>query len=306
MKRVLIVSTQSQAPSHSDRKLVIEHLADALREKNIEVKTMLFEELIFEIKKNELSIENIVDGTNLDSYDLVYIKNWRACKDPAMALYRYMQLKNTRVITSELEHGSPTSKLSEGFMLAAEKIPYPDTIVGTNSTALYEYLSQNEVSYPAVLKSVDGSAGSDNYLVSSLSEVDSIIRSNPTVTFMLQPFIPNDGDHRIITLGYEPQLAFFRSAVKGSHLNNTSQGGTATKTDLVHYSKDVLEQCRLASRILRREIAGVDVLYNKDNSDYYILEVNASPQLSSGAFIEEKKRVFVKYVESVLASEGNA
>ena len=127
-----------------------------------------------------------------------------------------------------------------------------------------------------------------------------IIRTSSLV-YMVQNFIPNDGDHRIILLGYEPKLAFKRTRKDdSSHLNNTSQGASAELIELTDYSDEVISDVVMAAQLVSREVAGVDVLFNKDTGAHVILEVNASPQLATGVFLPQKKKILNDYFAQLL------
>ena len=83
---------------------------------------------------------------------------------------------------------------------------------------------------------------------------------NPGVKFVLQEFIPNEGDLRILVFGDKPVMAINRKANNSSHLNNTSQGGLAEVLSLESVSQDILEISKKAAKIIKLQVAGVDVM----------------------------------------------
>jgi len=52
--------------------------------------------------------------------------------------------------------------------------------------------------------------------------------------------------------------------------------------------------------LLKREVAGVDVVQDKQTGLWYCLEVNDSPQLTTGAYVDEKQAAFAKFIEDTL------
>ena len=60
--------------------------------------------------------------------------------------------------------------------------------------------------------------------------------------FLVQPFMPNDHDLRVICFDGRPQLILKRARAAGgdSHLNNTSQGGSAEWLDLGQVPDELL------------------------------------------------------------------
>ena len=155
-----------------------------------------------------------------------------------------------------------------------------------------DFLAQElaEFGGTGVLKSVQGTKGKDNYLVHSEEELRKIIAKNQEINFILQEFIENDGDYRIIVANFKPKLAIFRSSNGKDFRNNTSVGGEAKLIPIEEVNKNVLELAVASAKALDIKIAGADILPSK-TGEYTVLEVNRTPQLVTGAFPEEKQRV---------------
>lgn len=146
-----------------------------------------------------------------------------------------------------------------------------------------------------VLKSVQGTKGKDNYLVHSEEELRGIIAKNQDINFILQEFIENDGDYRIIVTNFKPKLAIFRSSKGNDFRNNTSVGGEAKLISLNKVDKKILKLAVASAKALNIRIAGADILPSK-TGEYTVLEVNRTPQLVTGAFPKEKQRVIKELI----------
>ena len=146
-----------------------------------------------------------------------------------------------------------------------------------------------------VLKSVQGTKGKDNYLIHSKEELHRIITDNKEISFILQEYIPNQGDYRIILADYQPKLAIFRSASGKDFRNNTSVGGEAKLVPLNEVDPTILELAIASAKALQIKIAGADILPAK-NGNYTVLEVNRTPQLVTGAFPEEKLKILKELI----------
>ena len=155
------------------------------------------------------------------------------------------------------------------------------------------FLVEKLVTYgtPAILKSVHGTKGNDNFLVSSASDLTRVLSDRRSSDFILQNFIRNDGDWRIIVVNFEPKLAIFRSAHGKDHRNNTSVGGDAKLVPLEQADPKILELAVAAAKALDIKIAGADILQDRITKAYSVLEVNRTPQLATGAFPEAKLAV---------------
>lgn len=142
----------------------------------------------------------------------------------------------------------------------------------------------------AILKSVQGTKGKDNYLIQSAAELRQVLDANQDTNFVLQNYIENDGDWRIVVVNFEPKLAIYRSSHHRDFRNNTSVGGEATLVPLEKVDPKVLSLSVAAARALDIKIAGADILPSQ-TGEYTILEVNRTPQLATGAFTEAKSKV---------------
>lgn len=302
-KRVLLLSTHDNAPDYSDRSMILAHLGEAIATPDVEVTAMMFEDLVLTIRDGVPAIMQRGTGQDVAAYDLVYVKNWKAHQGTASALAVYLEARGVQFICSELRFFRAMDKISEAFLLSVNNVPYADTLFTVHGSDIVAIARERAADFPLplIMKAVDGSAGTDNYLVRSYEAMESIIAQNSHLQFMVQNYIPNDSDDRIIMLGYQPKLAFRRRRLDDTtHLNNTSQGGSAEMVTLDTYGHEVIEHAVRAAQLVHREIAGVDVIFNTDTGQHVILEVNASPQLATGAFLDDKRRILRDYFQELL------
>lgn len=159
-----------------------------------------------------------------------------------------------------------------------------------------EFLGQKLAEWGGVgvFKAVNGTKGRDNYLVKTAAEIAKIKEQSPEIDFILQEFIPNDGDLRVLTIDYQPQLTIKRYGGE-DHRNNTSLGGTA---ELVELPPEAGELAVAAARALEIRLAGADVIQHQETGEYYVIEVNRTPQLATGAFQAEKADLLKRLIRS--------
>jgi endo-1,4-beta-xylanase len=102
--------------------------------------------------------------------------------------------------------------------------------------------------------------------------------------YILQNFIPNDGDYRILVLNNKPVMAIKRVAAEGSHLNNTSQGGTASRVALDAMPSEALDVAVRATRLAKLAVAGADIIIDNQtgthNGYYYSFWTDARGTVS--------------------------
>ena len=172
MQKVLIVSTQDGAPPSRDRRQIMQLLADTLKSDAIRADTTLLEDLVFTVNNNRPAIYDKTNRNDPSEYDLVYLKNWQAQRDTAPALYSYLKSRGVKVISSELEDAPSINKVADSFTFALNGIPYPDTLYVTHADDLADAIAGSHIRYPAILKSIKGMTGKENFLVHSAAELN--------------------------------------------------------------------------------------------------------------------------------------
>ena len=209
------------------------------------------------------------------------------------ALACYARRHQIKMLDDEFTNTS--GKLYEMWRLWEQDVAVPKTAYGSLEFLAKAFV-ENLGGESAVLKSTHGAKGRDNYLVTSVQEITEIMTNHPETDYILQEFIPNDGDFRVICFNYEPQMVIYRSASGNDHRNNTSLGGTAKIIPLAETDEIVLRLANEAAKSLNIKFAGVDIICNRETGSYSILEVNRTPQLATGSYIEEKTELLKQYL----------
>ena len=125
-----------------------------------------------------------------------------------------------------------------------------------------------------IIKSINASSGRDNFLVHNPQEFSDIIAKNSDAKFVAQPFIPNDGDLRVVVMGDEVSCVYRRVRQDGDHRNNVSQGGDKIYLPLDEVDNGHQQLAVQAARAVNREICGVDVMINSQTGQAVVLEAN--------------------------------
>jgi ribosomal protein S6--L-glutamate ligase len=94
-------------------------------------------------------------------------------------------------------------------------------------------------------------------------------------SFLLQEYIPNDGDYRIFLLGYRVLGAFKRQKKEEKLTLNRSQGPSEV---LVEIPEAVVDLAQKAARALKVEICAADMVIDERTGEPVIIEVNEAPQ----------------------------
>lgn len=250
-----------------------------------------WEDLLFEISGDSQQITDTVSNIDISSAKLVLFFGWYKkdhngiYKDMALTLAEYLNAHGVEFWNSEALSQRSTTKLSAMMQLSLAGIDIPRTIYAFNTNIL----RSQEAKYPCILKAAAASRGNDNFFITS-DEARQKSLNDDFNLFLQQEYIANDYDIRVICFDGIPKLAIKRSRTnKKTHLNNTSQGGSAEMLELASLPHEVLTNTIKICKIMKRQMAGVDWLVANDGSQRYAcLEVNAIPQLTTGSYIEEK------------------
>jgi len=257
------------------------------------------DQLEFIIAENNVQIFDTHNSVDLSSYDVVYMRNIPQALGYFKAVQVYVMHHGHKVIGSPELPEVSSEKVAQMVQLALADVPVPDTYVTWRRHALQVRL-EKQSEWPIVLKANIAMKGDDNFLVSSLEEAQSKINElAESGGYLLQPYIENDGDYRVLFIGDSDPLVFLRTAQPGSHLNNTSKGGRA---DIIANSEFDPSAMLIARKTyeLTMGIAGVDVMWDINKQRWLVLETNLAASLSTGALLDDKAASFARMLKDVL------
>lgn len=261
----------------------------------VDVKWAFFDDLVFNISNELTEVYDARNQQNLQDYAVVYFRYWGQQQGHAMATARICQKLGVRFIDREVLRDGSFSKLTQYVNLAEAGIPFPDTLVANAHNLLAHYESKG-FTFPLILKALGGTRGLDNYLVQNEAQLRQLLDQNAGLDFLLQTYIENDGDYRVVVMGDDIVMLIRRKAKEGTHLNNTSQGGSAEIVPIQELPEEVQDQCVQAAKFFKRDVAGIDMVKSKTNGRYYCFEVNRAPQIEQASFKAEKAELLVEYL----------
>lgn len=300
-KRVLVLSS---AESAQNRSLNDEFVAGINQQfgGEMQVEWAHYTDIGFHFNDGNIEAFWTVNGESLPKYDLAYFKSYYRYVENALSLVEYFKQVGTKFVCSELENGVSFSKLSQYARLSNENLPIPPTVFIPRPVLDNQFDTLvSRLGLPFVMKATDAKGGAANFLIHDSTEYAQALGKYPDLEFVAQSYIPNDGDLRIIVLDHNIELVIRRQRNDNStHLNNTSQGGQATLIDPSTLDPEVIAYVVQAAKRLAREVAGVDLMFASNSGKPYILEVNASPQVASGAFPTEKVEKYGNFLNNML------
>ncbi len=183
------------------------------------------------------------------------------------------------VFDSFIISGSQTNtKVIQAYTLMQAGLPIIPTYAFFRKDQVLKNI--DKLHFPLFLKPADGSKGRDTYLFRTREDLLGFLQNYNLPIFypnILQEFIDNDGDYRIVVLGDEVIASIFKIRPKDSIVSNMSKGAAAIPVEI---PKELKEMAIKAARTLKIEFAGVDIIQDRKSGKFYILEVNLSPQIT--------------------------
>lgn len=238
----------------------------------------LASELTIYATQNEF--EPTLRGRTLKNYNLIYLmlskRRWEWYTAALWLKGKYgTRIVNQRVV--DFSYPSYLTPAIDYLHQNKEGLPFPPSAVVFSKKSIDAVIKR--FSFPLVVKASWTEKGKGVFLAKNHDELeeatDKALALSPS--FVLREFIPNNGDIRVFTVGYKAIGAMKRIPKQGEFRSNISQGGRGESFPL-DKNPQLQNLAEKASKVTRTEIAGVDIILDKNTGTAYILEVNASPQ----------------------------
>lgn len=244
------------------------------KKRNVNVDVKFFDDIHIEFTKTQTKI--FIGNIPIEQYTLIYIRTTGMYVELQTLISEYCRMHNVPLVDTSRTFKRPwiDTKSFELMKLSQHNIPIVESVfVSLKNVELVKTLV-----FPCVVKITDVDCGNGVFLCASFEEIKDKIKEIGKHV-LVQSFIPNDGDVRIIVIGNKIIGAMKRVAVdKDEFRNNVSQGGSVFPYEASEQQK---KMALLAVKSLQYDIAGVDIIFDKKDNTWKILEVNISPQFTS-------------------------
>ncbi len=265
-----------------------------------------YDELMYFINGSATRVINIVSGEDLAKYHFIYFKNHHK-REFSSSAAEYLRYKGRAFADKEFNQYMSASKLSEYMRLSCYGVNVPPTICAATSILKVKYSELTTVlGSPFVLKEMHSDKGKFNYIIKNEEDFKDILAKAPEAhVYLAQKFIPNNGYYRIYVMGKEVELAIYRSPTTHKdrlkdHLNKPRGSVNAVNVPLDEAPGEAQELAIRAADCMNRQVAGVDLIHDKETGQWYVLETNNDPQIRTGSFINAKAAMVAKYFEREL------
>lgn len=227
------------------------------------------------------STEIYIDSIPLKIFDYVIMGMMAKKTEIVNPILQYLNYYNIPYFN----YGTPSdkgNKTQDMYSLTREGLPYIPTFISSSAKEAINYIDLNwNGEYPVVCKIMNSSQGKGVEKCDNSKSLAKLFSNNEDPNYedfrMIQKFIPNNGDYRILVFDNKIISSVKRVTkdAKKDFRNNMSRGANGFAEDIPHIaSKIALDSVKL----LKKDIAGVDLIQDSRNKKWYIMEVNSAPQ----------------------------
>src|SRR5690606_20538162 len=158
---------------------------------------VMLDELYIQVGDNVFTIFNTKTNEDLATYAVILIRGKiRNFIDLVKTISVYAHLHQIQIINDYSEFRD-SSKLTQAVQFFVNDITVASTVY--LNAAVFSG-AKLPFSFPCVMKAVFGSHGEDNHLVHNLQQIQEIAAQTPTTRYVLQRYIPNEGDYRVLLI----------------------------------------------------------------------------------------------------------
>lgn len=220
-------------------------------------------------------------GVVMNELDLFFTYN--AGQQTPYQMYLYQTLSRHIPTINNFDAFALTEdKFRTNDLLIQQGIPTPDHILvnKNNIDDLKQHLAfwNNQ----AICKPVDGWGGRGIFKITQARDLDLLkpfIEKQDAPHFYLERVIQNDmTDYRIDIVNGEFIACYGRKAAQGEWKTNITSGGSVMHREP---NDAIVELAAKAANTTGLEIAGVDILYDQEQEQYVVIEVNGIPAFAT-------------------------
>ena len=215
-----------------------------------------------------------INNLSLNNYDFVFFGFVKRHTTIATLLHNYFTVNNVPTLL----YGTfdyVQNKAYDMELIEKLKYPYIPSILTTKiNESVLKHIDRN-FKYPVVVKDINLDKGTG---VFKFNNKEDLLKKFPNYynrIFLVQKFIQNTGDYRVIVLKNKAILCVKKEQPNNKEFrNNIANGSIIVKSKL---PEDVILMCEDISKHIKCDIIGIDVIYDEVDKIYYIMEINAAP-----------------------------
>ena len=220
--------------------------------------------------------EILFQGQSLRRFALFYFRNVGDRNEHLPLLLDYAQRHQIPLVDEYLGRlggAMRKRKLAEAYFLQQAGVAYPTSFYTADLLTLQQEVKKRKK--PLIVKSISGRHGTSTFLIEKEEDLFRALRGRFHQGFLIQEYIPNDGDYRLFLIGYRVVAGFKRQRKEKKLVLNRSLGPSQP---LERIPPAIVKEAQRAAQVLGVEIAGIDAVIDERSGQPVIIEVNQAPE----------------------------
>lgn len=296
MKKILILVNKTKTNKNTFHKILKEKLTQ-----KAEIDMGFFEDISMDVEQSNVTI--YIGDKNISEYDIIYFRRagaeflWLAA-----TIAVYLESIGKKYFDSTYKEVGPRgAKLTSLLKLAVRGIPIIPTFFCFKGNILHkaDFIIE-KFGLPIVVKDLYSQRGRGVFLIKEKDDITRLIEKFPNTKFMFQKFVDKSEEFRVLVLGQT--IGCFEKKISSDvteFRNNVSLGAKEEFLEVSSIPNDIKELSLNSARILKIEIAGVDVVVDTKGK-LWLLEVNRGPGLTYDDPKSPEMENIAKYFEEEL------
>ncbi|OGI25060.1 MAG: hypothetical protein A3J76_02395 [Candidatus Moranbacteria bacterium RBG_13_45_13] len=277
---MIILKSKKRQPHQTEKTIQI--LKDKLRERKIKSKIIVLENI--EVFLNEKRVVMKINNWIPSKRSPVYFRIAERYKNASYIFSKYLEMKKVPFIDNYHTFTRERNKLIQMFLLAIKGISIPKTYYSPAYDSRKIRNAARFLKFPVVIKLTEKERGEGVFLAKNAVEIKRILGKNKGQEIILQEYLDNDFDYRILVLGHKTKLGETRTRTnKREFRNNACVGAVEEFFPAEEVPSDMKKISEQSSRIMNIQVCGVDIIRSRKGK-IYVIEVNFSP----GFTLDEK------------------
>ncbi len=274
-RKVDLLVLHPQVSSKSAKKALNLFKQGLIKEK-VETRFVDFEEV--EVFLNNGEVEVSFGEFNLDEVENIFFRKVGFNKDLAFLISTLSDRKGINFIDKLYARFYDSTKLTQTFLFHMENISAPKTYFSPVYNKRKLLKAADFLGVPFVVKECNSSQGKGVSLIENKTQIEEKLKSFSGKQIILQEFIANDFEYRVLVTGSEIAVVEKKIRNKNSNefRNNIHLGAQEEFLDINSIDKSIQELALKASSILSIQIAGVDIIEDLEGNRF-VTEVNSNP-----------------------------
>lgn len=303
MKKILILASK-----RSEKKEKLISYLEKYFDKKAEVVLGLFSDITFEIEGGRVLVE--IDGRNINDFDLVYFRNTSGFQAMAAALSIY--LESTKVKFFDKSHISGSfmgDKFTSLMRLAVNGLPIvPSFLCWKEAIKKTKKRIVKKFGFPVVAKEVTTQRMQSIYLLKTLKDFDKLpdkTKNGNSARYLFQKFVHFDKEFRLLVLGDTIGIIHTKTVRDntGFKLGYQNMDEFPEFLDIPDVSKVIKDTAIKAAKVLRIQIAGVDICRERETGRVFVFEVNRGPGIDYDTEVSQELSKIAEFFKNQLKTK---